>query len=153
MIVVGAANQIAADSIATNMRQEDLNEIQAMGVPDPHEALRKGMVHSKPECYTASVKGVPIAMFGVVPFDDDPKFGSIWLLGTDRIKTEVPISFLKKSRKVLPTLIEPYEMVCNVVDKRNEVHIKWIKWLGFSFIRETICGPENRPFYEFARLN
>jgi hypothetical protein len=152
MIVISAADQTAASSIATNMRREDLNEIQAIGVPDPHEALCKGMAQSKPECYVASVKEVPIAMFGVVPFDDEPKFGSIWLLGTDQIK-EVPISFLKKSRKVLPAIIEPYEMVCNVVDKRNEVHIKWIKWLGFSFIRETICGPENRPFYEFARLN
>ena len=140
------------DHIASNMRQADLDEIQAVGTPDPHEALTKGYKDSKPYCYSGISRGVPVAMFGVVPFEDEPKFGSIWLLGTDHISDDIPIGFLRWSKKFFPTVMEPYDMVCNVVDKRNEVHIKWIKWLGFSFIREIVHGPEKRPFYEFVRL-
>ena len=79
--------------------------------------------------------------------------GAIWLLGTDAITNDIPTAFLRHSKRFLPFLTEPYDMVCNIVDKRNEVHIKWIKWLGFSFIRELNYGPKDLPFYEFARLN
>jgi len=139
--------------VADNMRQPDLDEIQALGKPDPHKALEECYRDSKPECYSGVHKNIPVSMFGVVPHPDNPKQGSIWLLGTDQITNDVPISFLRWSRVFLPTLLKDYELVSNIVDKRNTMHIKWIKWLGFSFLREVIYGPENRPFYEFARLN
>ena len=138
--------------IAPRLRKGDLDEIEALG-EEPEEALRKSYFGSEPKCYTAEHKEVPMAMFGVVPFQDNPKWGSIWLLGTDDVTDVAPISFLKWTKLFFPTLIEPYEMVCNIVDKRNTVHIKWIKWLGFSFVREVTAGPHNRTFYEFARLN
>ena len=139
-------------AIAPKLRQADLDEIEALG-EDPEDALSKSYFGSKPRCYTAEHKEVPMAMFGVVPFADNPKWGSIWLLGTDDVTNKAPISFLKWTKLFFPTLIEPYEMVCNIVDKRNTVHIKWIKWLGFSFVREVTAGPHNKTFYEFARLN
>lgn len=139
--------------VAQRLRQADLDEIKALGQPDPLLALEESYFGSKPKCYTAIGKGVPVAMFGIVPFQDNERWGSIWLLGTDDVTDVVPITFLKWTKKFLPTLMEPYDMVCNIVDKRNTVHIKWIKWLGFSFIRELQHGPEGRTFYEFARLN
>jgi len=138
--------------IAENMREADLMEIQALGVPDPRMALTHGFEHSKPNCYSGYNHGVPVTMFGVTPHAETPQIGFIWLLGTDRITTDIPISFLKKSKRFLPVLVEPYDMVCNIVDKRNTVHIKWMKWLGFSFVSEIIYGPEKRPFYEFAKI-
>ena len=141
------------DYIAPRMREADLKEIEAVGIPDPHEALRSSYYGSKPLCYTGIGCGVPIAMMGVVPSTDNPRWGNIWLLGTDDITDTVPISFLKWTRKFFPVMIEPYDLVFNLVDKRNTVHIKWIKWLGFAFLREVIHGPQHRPFYEFARMN
>lgn len=141
------------DYIAPRMREADLREIKAVGVPDPYEALKSSYYGSKPKCYTAIGCGVPVAMMGVVPDQHNPKWGSIWLLGTDDVTDVVSIPFLKWSKKFLPIMIEPYDLVYNRVDKRNEVHVKWIKWLGFTFIREVTHGPENLPFYEFARMN
>lgn len=138
--------------IASGLRQADANEIDALG-REPEEAIEESYFGSKPKCYTFIGKGVPAAMFGVVPFEENERWGSIWLLGTDRVTNVIPISFLKWTKKFLPTLLEPYDMVCNIVDARNTVHIKWIKWLGFTFIRELTHGPEGRTFYEFARLN
>ena len=141
------------DYIAPRLREPDLREIKALGDFSAEEALTISYFGSKPKCYTAIGKGVPVAMFGVVPFEENERWGSIWLLGADDVTNKVPIPFLKWTKKFLPILLEPYDMVCNIVDTRNEVHIKWIKWLGFSFVRELRHGPENRTFYEFARLN
>tara|TARA_Y100001937_G_scaffold21781_2_gene30753 strand:- start:1772 stop:2401 length:630 start_codon:yes stop_codon:yes gene_type:complete len=138
--------------ISQNLRQADLDEIEALGRV-PEQAIEESFFGSKPHSYTGEYQGVPMAMFGVVPFEENPKWGSIWLLGTDDVTDGAPISFLKWTKLFFPILIEPYEMVCNIVDKRNEVHIKWIKWLGFKFIREITHGPNKRTFYEFARLN
>ena len=140
------------DQMAHRLRQPDIDEVKALG-KEPKEALQESYFGSKPKCYTGFFKGVPMAMFGVVPFSDNPKWGSIWLLGTDDVTDGAPISFLKWTKLFFPHLIEPYDMVCNIVDKRNTVHIKWIKWLGFKFIREVKAGPYNKTFYEFARLN
>jgi hypothetical protein len=92
----------------------------------------------------------PVVMFGVVPLGDG--IGSIWLLGTDAITNEIPVAFLRWTKRLLPVLTEPFTLVCNAVDKRNVVHVKWLRWLGFTFIREVRLGPSDLPFYEFARL-
>ena len=139
--------------VASEMREADKNELKALGMDDPEEALKESYFGSKPKCYTAIGAGVPVARCGVGPFEENERWGSIWLLGTDGVTKDIPITFLKWTRKFLPTLLEPYDMVCNIVDARNTVHIKWIKWLGFSFMRELKHGPEGRTFYEFARLN
>lgn len=141
------------DYISTRLRDPDLREIKALGDFTPREALEMSYFGSRPKCYTAIGKGIPVAMFGVVPFEENDRWGSIWLLGTDGVTDDIPITFLKWTKRFLPILLEPYDMVCNLVDKRNEVHVKWLRWLGFSFIRELRHGPENRTFYEFARLN
>ena len=142
-----------AEYVGPRLREADRLEVQASVGGCPKAALQDAVENSEPEAYTCLDRGLPFGMFGVVPFSDNPRFGVIWLLGTDYLTDSVTVSFLRWSKRFLPTLIEPYDLVCNVVDKRNEVHIKWINWLGFSFIREIIYGPENRPFLEFAKVN
>ena len=40
-----------------------------------------------------------------------------------------------------------------VVDARNELHIKWLKFMGFKFIqRHENFGVAKLPFYEFLRI-
>jgi len=136
--------------IAPRMRQADKDEVWASGGYMPEEALRMSYRASEP-CFAAVNGDEPVTMFGVAPLTDN--VGAIWLLGTDAITDKIPISFLRWSRRFLPFLMEPYDMVCNQVYAGNTVHIKWIRWLGFSFIRETKFGPRNNRFYEFARLS
>ena len=139
--------------IAKNMREADKMEIAATGTPDPYQALWMGHRQSEPTAYTVMADGKPISMFGVGPIEGSPKLGTIWLLGTDDITNKCPFHFLRTSKRFLPTLLEPYHMVCNIVDSRNTVHIRWMKWLGFKFIRPIMFGPENRLFWEFAEVN
>lgn len=142
--------------LASRLRSADLQEIRALRGSTPIETvLQDGYRFSEP-CLTGTLDNKPVVMFGVAPiFDRDQvlKIGSIWLLGTDAISEQIPTSFLRWSKKMLPVLTQPYDVVFNIVDKRNEVHVKWIKWLGFSFIREIPIGVNGEPFYEFARIS
>ena len=138
--------------IADSMRPADLREIKATGTEDPELALMNGMELSSPSCYTITMDDMPIAMFGTAPVELIPDFASIWMLGTSDIE-ECPISFLRLCKETLPRLISPYDMVFNIMDKRNDLHVKFVKWLGFTFIREKEFGPDRLPFYEFALIN
>ena len=148
MITIKKSTNDDAKYLAFNLRDADRLELKALGIKSPHKSLKEAV--GLPACFTAFVHQTPMSMFGVHTIEDG--IGSIWLLGTDAITDKVPISFLRYSKRVLPELIKPYNLVCNMVDVRNTVHVKWIEWLGFNFIREVTCGPDNNQFYEFAKL-
>jgi hypothetical protein len=85
-------------------------------------------------------------MFGVVPDGRYPGAGNIWFLGTDRI-LKVKIQFLRESEKWLTEILKNYKSVSNYIHQDNTLHIKWLKWLGFSFFKKV------GPFIEFGRIN
>tara|TARA_R100000655_G_scaffold96626_1_gene139201 strand:+ start:1170 stop:1640 length:471 start_codon:yes stop_codon:yes gene_type:complete len=136
--------------VAENLRNADLDELAATGTVDPYKALTNGFEMSKPSCYTFVMNDLPVSMFGVAPFEWQPNSGSIWMLGTNDVTDKCSFHFLRWSKRFLPKLLEPYDMVCNIVDARNTVHIEWIKWLGFKFLRPIKFGPQNLTFWEFA---
>ena len=102
---------------------------------------------------TVELNGKPIAIFGVVDSHETiPRVGYVWMLGTNEIK-DIRSQFLRKCKEQLIQQEEPYEVLTNFVDKRNKVHIKWLRWMGFTIIREgEYYGAEKRTFYEFARI-
>ncbi|MAK29815.1 phage protein Gp13 family protein [Acinetobacter sp.] len=144
-----------AIDMAHNVRSADCNEIKALRGSnyDMVEVLKDGIEMS--DCpKTVEFNKEPIAIFGIVQSQDiDIKLGWVWLLGTNKIK-DIKIQFLRESKKHLQEQEQDYDVIANYVDVRNEVHIKWLRWLGFNFIRKIEShGAEQRPFYEFARIN
>lgn len=135
--------------LAKRLRKADLKDVAAAGL-DPLESLIRGYVYSK-DCRTIALPdGRPAAMFGVATFQvDDLKVGSIWLLGTDEL-IEHRWKFLRESKYWLKHMSSGFDLLCNSVHKDNEEHIKWIRWLGFTFLRHTECHGE--PVIEFAKI-
>jgi len=138
-----------AKYVAMNLRKADTQELDALGVENKYKSLKSAALDYG-GCFTGILHQTPVTMFGVTPIEE--RIGSIWLLGTDAITDRVPIGFLKYSKKLLPILMEQYDLVCNMVHSKNKVHIKWIEWLGFTFIREVTYGPKNEQFIEFAKI-
>lgn len=135
--------------IAANIRIEDCREVEALG-HTPYGALVFGWIESK-VCYTlVDPEGVPVAILGVVETEYN-KVGSIWLLGTTGIE-KFGYRFLRYSKQVLQDLYAKtgHELFFNMTHKDNVVHHKWLKWLGFKFLRRVNIG--NSGFIEFARL-
>ena len=134
--------------LAQHIRQADLREITDTTGQSPLDAFVEG--------YRASVKPltitgvVPVGMAGTVPTGDSGAI--IWMLGTDEIKSN-RVSFIRQSEEVVSELCEPFDWAYNYVDKRNALHVRWWRWLGFSFIREVDnFGVNKITVYEFARV-
>jgi hypothetical protein len=136
--------------LAQTMRPEDRDEVYAGSKDTPHKALIKGFTYST-ECFTvACPEGKPLAMFGYVAAPQD-NVSYVWMLGsTELLKHRW--SFLRQSREWVDYLQSKAPILTNLVDRRNTVHIAWLKWLGFKFVRVLPeYGHLKLPFVEFVR--
>ena len=151
MIEVRPTKPEDASRMAPRMRQADIDEIRASSGLNHYEGLQQS-VKASVECYTAWIGNSPIAIFGISATDNE-SIACIWMLGTDIIK-EHRIEFLRKSREWVDEFQNTYSVLFNNIDARNTVHIKWLQWLGFTFINQfPEYGAELRPFYQFVRIN
>lgn len=138
-----------AHILAPHFRPEDLREIQAVTSEDPAKAV-EASIRQSPYTYTITVKDKPIAIFGVNHYT--PISGIIWLLGSDEL-LKVKIPFLRQSPKWLEAFHNLYPVLFNVVCVWNKLHIDWLKWLGFRFIREyKEYGLKKEPYFEFVSV-
>lgn len=140
--------------VANAMRQEDVAELAAGSGNSPAESLLYCFFHSVPCMTMVSANDRPMGMWGVVPEEDG--LGRIWMLGTDEMVDHGPsrIRFLRESPKFLAAAQAKYPVLYNYVDARNTIHVKWLRWMGFTFLSQhPNYGQEGRLFLEFARLS
>ena len=103
-------------------------------------------------CYTALTGSGELAMvFGVVPHPVEEQTGIVWLLGTKAME-DIQYRFIRTSKEWLDRLYgDKYEILFNIADKRNTLHLNWLRWLGFKFMREVEAGLNKEPFIQFQR--
>lgn len=134
--------------LAPRLRQDDINEIQALGYK-PEQSLLQGLIYSD-ICYSAIYKGKVIGMFGTTNYNLPDKWGSIWFLGSDET-TEVPIAFVKEGKKLLKKAFQKYDILINAVDSRNTSHIKYIEHIGLTISNPIIIN--GYKFLQFYGIN
>jgi len=132
----------AALKVAFNLRPEDRREIEEGHGLDPIEHLTL-CVHEGLGVWFEVPNGKTAGMAGVGPD------GAIWMLCTPAIH-EYPVTFAREAKRFVESRTEP--LLWNIVDKRNIVHLKLLKFLGFKFLREIKYGPNNLSFIEFCRV-
>jgi hypothetical protein len=132
----------AAIEVASNLRREDRREIEEGHGIDSTEALVDAV--QKPSCvYFVVPNGKTAGMAGVDPG------GLIWMLCTPAIH-DYPITFAREAKRYVERQTD--KLLWNIVDKRNVVHLKLLKFLGFKFLRELKYGPNQSSFIEFCRV-
>ena len=136
--------------LGPRLRQEDKQEILAGSGLLPYEALHIGFKNAVIVFTIFNPKNKPVGIFGVD--DVGNGIGAIWLLATKDL-AKIQIAFLKECREVIKFLNTKYKILWNFVDCRNQLHIKWLKWCGFKFLRKTNYGVLQKPFYEIIRIN
>jgi len=133
--------------VAANIRETDAKECELVS-QTPYDAIAHGVATSHLAYTLLDNDGTPVAILGVsAPYPTG--LGAIWLLGTPGIE-KVPMTFLRQSRHVLKDILTEYEGVFNYTLTSNTVHVRWLRWLGFSFLREVEMN--NHQFYEFIKL-
>ncbi len=132
----------AALEVASNLRPEDRREVEEGHGVDSTLALLDAV--QKPSCvYFTVPSGKTAGMAGVDPG------GQIWMLCTNAIE-ECPLTFVREAKRYVER--QPDKLLWNIVDKRNVVHLKLLKFLGFRFLRELKHGPNQLTFIEFCRV-
>ena len=131
----------AAVEVASNLRPDDYREVmEGHGhfplLYIPHSAFYGDTVWFEvPNGKTAGLAGV--------------QEGRIWMLCTPAIH-EYPLTFAREAKRYIESREE--KLLWNIVDKRNTVHLKLLKFLGFKFLRELEHGPNKLTFIEFCRV-
>ena len=132
----------AALEVASNLRSEDFREISEGHGIDPLTYLA-AMSTVASTVYFTSPSGKAAGMAGV------GREGDIWMLCTNVIH-EQPTLFARQAKRYVDSRTEP--LLWNIVDSRNEAHLKLLKFLGFKFLRKLKHGPNNVTFIEFCRV-
>ncbi len=73
---------------------------------------------------------------------------NVWMLCTDLVKTN-KILFLRSTKKVLQDVMKKEGYLKNYVWLGNDLHIKWLKWMGAEFEEPIYYGYDGQPFKEF----
>ena len=128
--------------MASNLRPEDRREVEEGHGYDPIE-YAKFIAQEGSTVYFTVPNGKTAGMAGV------STEGAIWMICTEAIK-EYPHTFARESKRFVESRTEP--LLWNVVDRRNTVHLKLLKFLGFKFLRELKYGPNQLSFIEFCRV-
>ena len=132
----------AAIKVASNLRPDDRRELEEGHGLNPMEYLV--LAAHEGSCISFDMpNGKTAGMAGVNPD------GLIWMLCTPEIE-EYPIAFVREAKRFVER--QPNKLLWNIIDKRNTLHLKLLKFLGFKFIREIKHGPQQLPFIEFCRV-
>jgi hypothetical protein len=142
-----------AAALGPNLRAADRNELAALTKQSPVSVIEDGINDSE-YAYTVCLRDGdnPCAIFGVND-SGDTDLGIIWMLGTDDL-FRIALKFLRNSKWWVNELHKKHKILFNVIDSRQTVYIKWLKWLGFRFVRTfEDYGLEKRRFLVFIRKN
>ena len=132
----------AAKEVASNLLPEDRKEVEEGHGHDPKIVIPLAS-KTGDSVYFKVPNGEIAGAAGV------SKKGQIWMLCTPAI-LKYPHTFARESKRYVESRKE--KLLWNVVDKRNGVHLKLLRFLGFKFIREISYGPNNLTFIEFCKL-
>jgi len=132
----------AATEVVSNLRPDDFREVtEGHGMELTYVA---SLMSSNPSyVYFTVPDGKTAGMAGV------GAGGEIWMLCTPDIH-RYPITFAREAKRYVDNRTEP--LLWNIVDSRNTVHLKLLKFLGFKFLRKLKHGPNNIEFIEFCRV-
>jgi len=132
----------AAISVASNLTIADQREcVEGWGLDNVLDIAMSAVTSDS--FYFETPDGKTAAMGGVEPD------GRIWMLSTPIIK-ECSSTFARETKRFVDNRTE--KLLWNIVDKRNTTHIKLLRFLGFTFLREVLHGPNYLPFLEFCKI-
>jgi hypothetical protein len=136
--------------LSKNLRDIDIEELEAASNTSPLDALLGGFGGKGTKTKTIINHDEVIGMFGVGDCPHLENYGVIWLLGSDGID-KVKRQFLRECRAYVEDLQKPYEVVYNWVHPANWKSLKWLQFCGFEIRDKRKLGIKNQEFYLMMR--
>lgn len=134
--------------IAEGMRQADRDEVWASHGHTPEEAVQWAVGVSRDTARAGLADGECYCIFGVGARSYFSFEGHPWMLSHDDIEKHTK-NFLRGSIQWIDEIKWDYRVLCNLVDARNTVSKRWLKWLGFTIYPAEPYGKLRLPFHRF----
>jgi hypothetical protein len=136
--------------LAPRLREEDKQEIDAASGLAPEAALLAsfiGPTASDTVTVAETDTGELFLIAGVKR--THPKMGLVWMLVTPLLE-RYALPSIRSSKAWLDEHHKNYPLLHNAVWEGNDFHKRWLRMLGFTFLRTT-NNWRGQPFTEFAR--
>lgn len=119
--------------VASHLRPEDRQEVETATGCSPDVAL-PASVPNCDEAYAAYLMDQPAenpcVLFGVSK-DPRQQAGIVWMVCTPDIY-KAPLAIIKAAKDFIALWGGQYGRLHNVADSRNQLHLKWLKAMGFT---------------------
>jgi hypothetical protein len=136
--------------VAKNLRPEDRAECIAASGLAPEVAVLAAFNAAPADCELIVAPGNQIIGICGVTASPLPHVGNVWMLGTPEIARYRKL-FVSAGREWLAEKHQRFPVLGNIVDARNELHIRWLALMGFRFTAALLHGPHSLPFIQFER--
>ncbi len=129
------------------LRKADIEELRAATGKDTWAALKCCVMHSNEftDVCLERETGEIITIFGLA---SNGGIGIPWMLASPLILKYQKL-LMRYSKLIIKEMLEMFPLLINQVDSRNEVHVRWIKHMGFKFdgVETTINRVLFKQFY------
>lgn len=113
--------------LGQNLRQWDVNELQAVTSQTVAESVRASVLNSDPRyCWAYHADGKLLCLCGCT------RSGSPWLLATPLLNHHTK-RLTQTVKHEVRMMLETYPRLANMIDVRSTQTIRWLKLLGFRF--------------------
>lgn len=138
-------------ALATNLRQGDRNELEALEHYDPLSAVQASVRFST-QAYSVIANGEVLCIFGVGPWHDAPGVGVPWLLAAEAMRRHAR-TVVSAPAAYIPRMLAAYPRLVNFVHAENAAAIRWLSHLGFAMDAPAPHGKRRALFrrFELAR--
>ena len=145
------ATEALMRQMAPNLKQSDKDELLAHGYSDPLIPLLMGLHGEIAECVVDEL-GCPVIVWGIGNSHIEG-VGYVWLMVSNEIDKHKS-EFMRRCRGLISTAHAKYHTLTNFVDARNELHMRWLRWMGFTFFpKRKLYGSDTPDFHEIVRID
>lgn len=145
--LIHTASHLDAIYVANNLQEEDRQELIGLGHNNLEHAIVLSVDLSDNPVTFWNPDGMICGVAGVSR--TDAHCGAIWMLTTPHVRP-YPKLFFKEAKKWVEQQTS-YEMLHNIADPRNRMHMKLLHMLGFKKL-SYVSTPTNLTYVEFAKL-
>lgn len=138
--------------INLQLRDADVAELYASTTLSCKDALIHSLDASS-RTWVIMYDGKIIAVFGVTVHPDTTDVGIPWLMGSQELHN-IKFRIIKYSSLILNEVMFFDDITCltNFVSVYHTEAIKWLKWLGFTFMpNEVFLVSDDVPFKQFIK--
>lgn len=133
-----------ASELAANLRDQDREEIRALGVADPVASIEWGIRNSS-TCWAARAEGKIGCIFGAAN-------GVVWMLGTPLV-VKYRRNLAAQAPGYIKQMLQTHGRLYNVVHAKNTNAVRWLKRAGFTLQEASPFGPHGEMFHFFEMTN